>query len=599
MTFTLGVRRSVRGFLITTFICWLGPWIVACRDAVAPKVSATPARPADPVVTLTALSSPEQTGTVGEPVASRPTVVARDAARNPLGGVAVAFTGEMDTTVSTGLDGVASIPWILPTGPGSYSIVATTRGAQPVSFLAVARSGPPASINALTPVDQVFGTGATIVDQPTFLVVDRFGNPLSGIDVSFETGASGGTVASSFGVTNLAGIGTPGEWAIGPAPAVYTLIARVAGVQSMATLKARVTGPFVASSIAAGSYATCANSSSGTTYCWGNGATTPMVMQGSARFVSITVGTGFGCGLTSSGAVYCWGRDITSLTSAGTLPSPASFVVPRNVGAGISFSHISAGDTFACALDLSGRAYCWGDNTFGQLGDGTTTARATPTPIAGGYSFTSISAGLAHACGLSTSGEAYCWGMNNARQLGDPSSMICSTMPFDEYFNEYYVINTSCSTIAQRVTGAPSFASISAGEGTCGLANDASAYCWGFGTGVEPIAPSIQFANVMAMGFYDRERPSVITMMCGTSLVGAMYCRRSDQLDPVLVSPGLVFSTIASGAEHECGLVRATHEVYCWGQNRDGQLGNGSRTQAITPQPVASPEQPFTDHKKE
>ena len=130
-------------------------------------------------------------------------------------------------------------------------------------------------------------------------------------------------------------------------------------------------------------------------------------------------------------------------------------------------------------------------------------------------------------------------------------------------------------------------------------ASDASAYCWGFGTGVEAIAPSIQFANVRAMGFYDRDRPSVITMMCGTSVTGAMYCRRSDQLDPALVSPGLVFSAITSGAEHECGLIRGANEVYCWGQNRDGQLGNGSRNPTITPRPVASPEQPFTDHTRE
>jgi hypothetical protein len=290
-------------------------------------------------------------------------------------------------------------------------------------FFAVARSGPPASINLAR--RSVFGTGrrSSIVD----LVVDRFGRPHR-IDISFETGASGGTVASSVGVTNLAGVGTPGEWAIGPAIAVYTLIARIAGVQSTAMLRARITEPFVASTIAAGGNATCANSSSGATYCWGNGATTPMVMQGSERFVSLTVGTGFGCGLTSSGAVYCWGRDITSPTTAGTPPTPASFVVPHKVDARISFSQISAGDTFACGLDLSGHAYCWGDNTFGQLGDGTTTRRAIPTPIAGDYSFTSISAGLSHACALTSSGEAYCWGANNARQLGDLSASTCAIM---------------------------------------------------------------------------------------------------------------------------------------------------------------------------
>ncbi|MEE9185128.1 MAG: serine/threonine protein kinase, partial [Acidimicrobiia bacterium] len=66
-----------------------------------------------------------------------------------------------------------------------------------------------------------------------------------------------------------------------------------------------------------------------------------------------------------------------------------------------------------------GEPYCWGRNRDGQLGDGTTTPRLTPTLVSGGLSFASLSAGLRHTCGVTTGGEAYCWGLNRDGQLGD------------------------------------------------------------------------------------------------------------------------------------------------------------------------------------
>jgi alpha-tubulin suppressor-like RCC1 family protein len=556
---------------------------VAAPRAVAPK------EPIDEAVVVEAASVVDQTGTVGQPVASPPAVVVRNAAGNPVANVSVVFSGGITVAVLTGSDGIASTSWVLPTKPGPYALVASAGALTSVRFTARASAGSPSSLNAVTPLEQVLVSGATFAGPPEVIVVDYVGNPIAGVDVAFETGSTGGTIESAFDVTNFAGVATPGIWSVGPAVGVYTLTARTAAIKSAVTLTARVSGPFVASSIAAGSYATCANAPSGVTYCWGNGAAVPAPMQGNQRFASLAVGGGFACGLTNNGDAYCWGRDFTDVKTASTGPSAASFVAPRAVGGGIVFSTVTTGDTFACGLDEVGRAYCWGDNAFGQLGDGTTTIRTVPTPIIGDRIFATISAGLTHACGITANSDTYCWGINNARQLGDTSSEKCITTQFDEYFNEYFNIYTICSSTPQRVRGAPAFVSVSAGEGTCGLTRDGSAYCWGYWSGVEAVSRTVRFASVLAMGFYDRERPAVITTMCGTTQEGAMYCRRSDALDVVSVSTEIAFRSIAAGAEHQCGVVKDSNEMRCWGQNRDGQLGNGSRNATIVPLSVVNP----------
>lgn len=65
--------------------------------------------------------------------------------------------------------------------------------------------------------------------------------------------------------------------------------------------------------------------------------------------------------------------------------------------------------------------YCWGLNTKGQVGDGTTTRRLTPVTVAGSHAFSQVSAGMGHTCGVTPQGKVYCWGWNRHGQLGDGS----------------------------------------------------------------------------------------------------------------------------------------------------------------------------------
>jgi alpha-tubulin suppressor-like RCC1 family protein len=85
----------------------------------------------------------------------------------------------------------------------------------------------------------------------------------------------------------------------------------------------------------------------------------------------------------------------------------------------VSFVAISAGAVHTCAVAVDGDVYCWGQNTYGQLGDGGTTDQPQPVAVVGQHAFASVRAFGSHTCGATTSGEAFCWGYNLDGQLGD------------------------------------------------------------------------------------------------------------------------------------------------------------------------------------
>jgi alpha-tubulin suppressor-like RCC1 family protein len=140
-------------------------------------------------------------------------------------------------------------------------------------------------------------------------------------------------------------------------------------------------------------------------------------------FVSIAAGEEFTCARTTEGGqIYCWGRNESGQLGDGSVVDSDAPVQVVDVAGG--FGMITAGGRHACALDLQGAAYCWGANSDGQLGDGSTTSSSQPVPVAGGLQFAWIAAGTNHTCGvvsqpveLSTGtiadgGPIYCWGDN-------------------------------------------------------------------------------------------------------------------------------------------------------------------------------------------
>jgi alpha-tubulin suppressor-like RCC1 family protein len=138
--------------------------------------------------------------------------------------------------------------------------------------------------------------------------------------------------------------------------------------------------------------------------------------------VSVTAGLGsHSCGLTAAGTAWCWGENTYgALGNRSRKDSP----IPVKVAGTRIFTQVVAGGFIGhtCALIGSGAGYCWGENELGQIGDGTTIDRLVPRAVTGGLSFTAIDAGFRHSCARATTGMLYCWGANGAGQLGNNSN---------------------------------------------------------------------------------------------------------------------------------------------------------------------------------
>ncbi len=138
----------------------------------------------------------------------------------------------------------------------------------------------------------------------------------------------------------------------------------------------------------------------------------PQFIQGSVSYATIAAGVRLTCALEQGTAfIDCWGlNDVGQLgtTTQGTFQSS-----PVTVSGGLTFSQVSTGSGLACAVTTAAKGYCWGDNTFGQLGIGSTVPLPTPPQpqaVSGGLSFSLIAAGYFHSCGVTTAHIAWCWG---------------------------------------------------------------------------------------------------------------------------------------------------------------------------------------------
>jgi len=136
-------------------------------------------------------------------------------------------------------------------------------------------------------------------------------------------------------------------------------------------------------------------------------------------FESLNAGGGHSCGLAADGKVYCWGENLAGQLGDGTT---AEHHTPAPVTGSLQFTGVSTGSgRSTCAVTATFRAYCWGEDTYGQLGTGNTApSRPVPTPVGGRTSFLGVTVGSRHTCGVARSTNlGYCWGLNNAGQLGD------------------------------------------------------------------------------------------------------------------------------------------------------------------------------------
>lgn len=214
----------------------------------------------------------------------------------------------------------------------------------------------------------------------------------------------------------------------------------------------------------------------------------PVEVDGGLRFAQLStygsayVPTFHTCGVTTAGDVYCWGQNSFGQLGTGGVTSSA---VPQRADASVRFRAVSVGSGFTCALAVDGTPYCWGQNNPelgelllrvpGLLGTGDTAAVVSlPRPVVNAPPLVSITTGDTHACGLTVDGTAWCWGDNIAGQLGNgrPVTDTCPSLS-----------DTACYAFAlhpTRVAGATAFREVRAGHNsTCALDAAGALWCWG------------------------------------------------------------------------------------------------------------------------
>jgi len=155
------------------------------------------------------------------------------------------------------------------------------------------------------------------------------------------------------------------------------------------------------------------------------GRNVPSVAAGGLAFAQLTTGRRHTCGVVRGGDIYCWGDNAGGQLGAG---SSETAVADVRVKTSVPFVTVSAGWWHTCALATDGRAYCWGSNLFGQLGADPRPAESCPAAescstvpvrVDGDRRFIAIGAGGAHTCALAAEGSVYCWGDNTFGQLGN------------------------------------------------------------------------------------------------------------------------------------------------------------------------------------
>jgi len=178
-------------------------------------------------------------------------------------------------------------------------------------------------------------------------------------------------------------------------------------------------------------YFTCGVTVDDVAYCWGDNEfgqlgigsiggliRAPVQVAGGLPFRQINAGATRTCGLTPDRLAYCWGVNWFGDVGDGTADIIRAAPVP--VAGGIRFRDLSDGGEYHnCGITQGGRAYCWGVNFAGEIGDGTTTTRPTPVPVATKLRFSQLATGAFYTCGVARGHVAYCWGTNFLGQLGN------------------------------------------------------------------------------------------------------------------------------------------------------------------------------------
>lgn len=352
-----------------------------------------------------------------------------------------------------------------------------------------------------------------------------------------------------------------------------------------------------ATEVATGYYHSCAIRESGALVCWGwngygqigDGSTTtrstPVSSTGMTSSVSdVALGYAHTC-VVRGGAARCFGMNSYGQLGNNSTTHSSTWVSVSGLTSGVVA--VAAGENHSCALRSTGEVRCWGRNNQGQLGDGTTTNRHTPVTVSGLTSgVIAIAAGSAHTCALESDGDVRCWGDNGYGQLGNGTTV-------DRYVPTLYTsLLGAASALAvgyHHSCAVVSGALFCWGRNAYGQIGDGTTTNRTLRTAVSGLSSGV--STVSGGGYHTCARLTSGAARCwGYNGYGAV----GDNTTTQRTTPAAVWwlssgvTMIAGGGYHTCAVVSGGG-MRCWGYNGYSAIGDGTTTQRLTPVTVTAP----------
>ncbi len=363
--------------------------------------------------------------------------------------------------------------------------------------------------------------------------------------------------------------------------------------------------------ISAGGDHTCAIDSDNQLWCWGNNADgqigtgnsggdvlTPVRISDPdatdpttelADAIAVSAGANHTCAVDSANRAWCWGaNDRGELGNAGSVSGNSPIRVDAGNGL-IAAATISTYNNHTCAVDTSGKTWCWGGDAGGRLGNVATGQQLVPDEVAenvASNTIDTVDVGSTHSCARSTGDDVWCWGANANGQVGDGSTSNRTT-PGAALLNGSQTVSTG-------------------GTHTCSIDTGGQARCWGDNTNgqlginsttqqLSPVAlPTLTNAAEIDLG---------LDHSCAIDTNGQTICwgdngkgqlgdgSNSQRLVPTNVSDVnslITAARISAGDTHTCA-IDTNGQAWCWGNNTNGQLGDGTQTERNIPDKVDFP----------
>jgi uncharacterized protein YjdB len=475
--------------------------------------------------------------------------IAKDENGNVLTSRPVVWTSDHAEIAAVNSEGI-----VVGVAPGTANIIATSEGK--VGSAPMTISTVPLATITVTVASPTLTIGSTT--QATAVAEDENGNVLTGRTFTWTTDHSEVATVNAQGVVTAVGRGTATITATSEGKSGNTGIAVGSNV-SQVVVALPQSGLSVGYSVQA-SYTVkdeAGNSLTGQTVTWSSSNSAVATVNQSGVVTGASAGT----------------ADIKA-TIGGTTGSATIGIVV------IKRQSLSAGANHTCAISIDGDAYCWGYNTSGQLGDGTTTDRLSPVRVAGEFKFSAIAAKSGSTYALTSDGRLFCWGSCQRGELALAPRQVQTRRAIYLLGND---VEGNCAIGVGNVgycwgsnasgqlgpdtpvAGEHSFVDIGSGSYTaCAIEAGGAAYCWGTQYPGDPSS----VPTLVPGGYSFKDLAGGSVRFCGLTDAGTTYCWTGSA--PVAVEGSYVFESISGGWLYTCGITPAG-DPYCWGNHPYGQ----------------------------